>query len=322
VALASSASISELIEKKPRSPRTQLGDAAYRLSRNRMAVAGAAFIVVLVFSAIFADLIAPRSPTAANLADNYALPGAKYRLGADALGRDVFSRVIYGTRVSLVVAVTAATVSLTIGLIYGLTSAYAGGRVDEVMMRVVDFLYAFPSLIVVILLQVFFKSLARRGHAGGVVGVTLGINDALGGLLFIFVAIGALQWIGMSRLARAQTLSQKEKEFIVAARAIGVRPRRILYRHLLPNILGPCIVQETLMIPGYILLEAFLSFIGLGVDPPTPSWGIMIQEGYQGLRSFPHALFAPAAALALTVLAFNFLGDGLRDALDPSKSGG
>ena len=252
-----------------------------------MAVAGSVFILLLVFSAIFADLIAPRSPTAASLADNYALPGAKYWLGADALGRDVFSRVLYGTRVSLAVAVTAAAVSLTIGLIYGLTAAYAGGRVDEVMMRLVDFLYGFPSLIVVILLQVFFKSLARRGQTGGAVGVILGINNALGGLFFVFVAIGALQWIGMARLARAQTLSYKEKEFVVAAHAVGVRPRRILFWHLLPNILGPCIVQETLQIPGYILTEAFLSFIGLGVDPPTPSWGIMIQEGYQGLRSFP-----------------------------------
>lgn len=286
-----------------------------------MAVAGGVFILLLVFSAIFANLIAPRSPTAASLADNYALPGAKYWLGADALGRDVFSRVLYGTRVSLTVAVTAAAVSLTIGLIYGLTAAYAGGRVDEVMMRLVDFLYGFPSLIVVILLQVFFKSLVRRGQTGGVVGMILSINNALGGLFFVFVAIGALQWIGMARLARAQTLSYKEKEFVVAARAVGVRPLRILFWHLLPNILGPCIVQETLQIPGYVLTEAFLSFIGLGVDPPTPSWGIMIQEGYQGLRSFPHALFAPAAALALTVLAFNFLGDGLRDALDPSMSG-
>jgi oligopeptide transport system permease protein len=298
-----------------------LGDALRRLSRNKMAVAGAVFIVLLVLSAIFAGFIAQRSPTAARLSDNYALPGVKYWLGADALGRDVFSRVLYGTRVSLTVAVTAALISLTIGLLYGLTAAYAGGRVDELMMRLVDFLYGFPSLIVVILLQVFFKSLARRGQTEGFFGAILKLNSSLGGLLFIFIAIGALQWIGMARLARAQALAYKEKEFVVAARAVGVKPRRIVFSHLLPNILGPCIVQETLQIPGYILTEAFLSFIGLGVDPPTPSWGIMIQEAYQGLRSYPHVLFAPAAALALTVLAFNFLGDGLRDALDPGMSG-
>ena len=192
---------------------------------------------------------------------------------------------------------------------------------DDLMMRIVDFLYGLPLIIVVILLQVYFKAIARRGEATGLAGAIIGLNAAFGGLLFVFIAMGALNWIGMARITRGQVLSCKEKEFVEAARMVGAGPVRIIFRHLLPNILGPCIVQETLQIPGYILLEAFLSFIGLGVDPPTPSWGIMIQEGYQALRSYPHVLFPPAITLSLTVLAFNFLGDGLRDALDPMMRG-
>ena len=215
-------------------------------------------------------------------------------------------------------AVVAALVSLVIGVAYGITAGYFGGRVDEVMMRIVDFLYGLPIIIVVILMQVYFKAMARRGTDTGLVGVILDLNEAMGGLLFVFIAIGALNWIGMARIARGQTLSYKEKEFVEAARATGAGSRRILYVHLMPNILGPCIVQETLQIPGYILLEAFLSFIGLGVDAPTPSWGIMINEGFQALRSYPHIILVPSAALTATVLAFNFLGDGLRDAFDPA----
>ena len=170
----------------------------------------------------------------------------------------------------------------------------------------------------VILLQVFFKARARYGgDETGIWGVVLEINAQFGGLLFLFIAIGLLNWLTMARIARGQVLSAKQKEYVEAAYATGSKNTRILSRHLLPNVLGPCIVAETLMIPAYILLEAFLSFIGLGVDAPTPSWGIMIQEGYQALRSNPHVIVAPAVALTLTVLAFNFLGDGLRDAFDP-----
>ena len=212
-------------------------------------------------------------------------------------------------------------VSLLIGIVYGLVSGYAGGRVDDVMMRIVDFIYGIPVIIVVILMQVYFKALTRHGQASGWVAGLVSLNDAFGGLLFVFIAMGALNWIGMARIARGLVLSFKEKEFVEAARSIGGGTNRILFRHLLPNILGPCIVNETLQIPGYILLEAFLSFIGLGVNPPTPSWGIMIQEAYQALRSNPHVLMPPATALTLTVLAFNFLGDGLRDAFDPRMRG-
>jgi ABC-type dipeptide/oligopeptide/nickel transport system permease subunit len=221
----------------------------------------------------------------------------------------------------LAVALTAALVSLTIGLSYGLTSGYFGGQVDEIMMRLVDFLYGLPIIIVVILMQVYFKAMARRGGDEGLIGAILGINAAMGGMLFVFIAIGALNWIGMARIARGQTLSYKQKEFVEAARATGSRSPRIIFGHLLPNILGPCIVQETLQIPGYILLEAFLSFIGLGVDAPTPSWGIMVNEGFLALRASPHIILVPSAALVVTVLAFNFLGDGLRDAFDPRQRG-
>ncbi len=304
-----------------RSRRTPLGDAIQQLIRNRIAVVGGVFIIVLLLTAVFAGVLAPYDPGVTHLRDNYAPPGADYLLGADNLGRDILTRVLFGTRVSMAVAIVAATVSLIIGLVYGLVAGYLGGRIDDIMMRFVDFLYGLPIIIVVILLQVYFKAMARRGEATGLVAFVLDINKALGGLFFVFVALGALNWIGMARLARGQVLSYKEMEFVVAARAIGARPQRIIFTHLLPNILGPCIVQETLQIPGYILTEAFLSFIGLGVDPPTPSWGIMIQEGYQALRSYPHVLFAPAGALTLTVLAFNFLGDGLRDAFDPRMRG-
>ncbi len=304
----------ELPQRKERSP---WADAAYQLMQNRLAVISLGFILVLVLLAVFADVITPFDFATNHLKDNYALPGTTYWFGADNLGRDILTRTIYGTRVSVSVAVIAATVSLGIGLVYGIVSGYFGGRVDELMMRFVDFLYGLPIIIVVILMQVFFKAMARSGNATGIWGGLIALNKSLGGMLFIFIAIGALNWIGMARIARGQVLSYKEKEFIEAARSVGAGPTRIVFRHLLPNVIGPCIVQETLQIPGYILLEAFLSFIGLGVDAPTPSWGIMIQEGYQALRSYSHVIVAPAAALTLTVLAFNFLGDGLRDAFDP-----
>ncbi len=320
-----------------RKERTPLGDAIQQLLKNRLSVGSGIFIIVLIMMAIFADFLNGyalqgykiNQPAFAQqvLQDNNAkfghvsespkLAGFVYWLGADNLGRDLWSRTLYGTRVSVAVALVASSVSLIIGLSYGLISGYAGGRVDELMMRFVDFLYGLPILIVVILLQVYFKALARHGAEGGLIGFILGLNQAMGGLLFVFIAFGALNWLGMARIARGQTLSIKQKEFVEAAKSIGVSTPNIIFKHILWNVLGPCIVQETLQIPNYILTEAFLSYIGLGVDAPTPSWGIMINEAYQGLRSNPHALFPPAMALTLTVLAFNFLGDGLRDAFDP-----
>jgi len=326
-----------------RRERSPLSDAVYQLGKNKVAVASLIFIVLLIIAAFLAfylnayylqgyQEVLERTNQSAyakqTLQDNNALPGEEsgnpqlegfvYWLGADNLGRDLYSRTLYGARISLSVAIVAATVSLLIGVVYGMFAGYVGGRADDIMMRIVDFLYGLPVLIVVILMQVYFKSLSRRGGGEeGLVGWLLQVDQALGGLFFVFIAIGAVNWLGMARVARGQTLSVRNKEYVEAARAIGVSNMGIVFRQILPNIIGPCIVQETLQIPGYILFEAFLSFIGLGVNAPTPSWGIMINEAYQGLRSFPHQLFPPAIALTLTVLAFNFLGDGLRDAFDP-----
>jgi oligopeptide transport system permease protein len=325
-----------------RRERTPLGDAINQLRKNKVAVGSLIFIILLILSAVFADFLnayflqgfqseldRTNQPAYAKqtLQDNNALPmqesknpnleGYVYWLGADNLGRDIFSRTLYGTRVSIAVALVAGSVSLVIGIVYGLVAGYAGGRVDDLMMRIVDFLYGLPLLIVVILMQVFFKSYQRQGETNIIMDWMLSIDQAMGGMFFVFVVLGALSWLSMARIARGQTLSIKQKEFVEAARATGVRTPRIIFKQILPNILGPCIVQETLQIPGYILTEAFLSFIGLGVNAPTPSWGIMVNEAFQGLRSYPHALIPPAVMLTITVLAFNFLGDGLRDAFDP-----
>ena len=306
------------LTRKPRSPAV---DAFYMLLRNKVAVGSGIFLILLILVAVFASVIAPEGIDDQKLPDNYMDPGAKYILGADQFGRDILSRVIYGTRVSLSVAFMAAVVSLIIGLTYGLIAGFFGGLTDNVMMRIVDILYGFPFLIFVILLQVYFKAVASRGGAGTIAAPLIDLDRKMGGMLFIFIALGALNWLAMSRIARGQVLSYKEMEFVEGARMIGATDMRIIFRHLLPNILGPCIVYETMQIPLYIFTEAFLSFIGLGVNAPTPSWGIMVNNGYRALRAHPHVLWPPAIALVLTTLAFNFLGDGLRDAFDPRLKG-
>lgn len=249
-----------------------------------------------------------------------------YVLGGDSNGKDWLSQTIYGAQVSLSVGVVGATMSLIVGLIYGLVSGYYGGRIDNVMMRIVDFMYGFPTLVFIILMQVYFTEVARQYQdtdQQGIAGFVLALNKDMGGLLFLFIALGVLNWIGMARQARGLVLSYREKEFVEAARAVGANNRRIIFVHLLPNILGPLIVLETLAIPGYIFTEAFLSFIGLGVQPGTPSWGAMISEVRDrgGFFSNRHILLVPSIALVLTTLSFNFLGDGLRDALDPRMRG-
>ncbi len=307
-----------------------------RLLRNRVAVGSGIFIILMVLVALFAGTLAPYSFAEQDLTANNAIPewmlfmlpeGASdyaninndYVLSADHLGRDILSRTIFGARVSLTIAFAGSGVSLLVGVIYGMISGYSGGRIDNIMMRIVDFLYAFPFLITVILLQTYFKAISRRGGGEGLGSAIINLNNDLGGMLFLFIAIGLINWIGMARIARGQVLSYKQMEFVEAARAIGANDTRIMIRHLLPNILGPLIVAETLAIPGYIFTESFLSFIGLGVNAPTPSWGIMISEGVEALRIYPNQVLVPAIALSLTTLAFNFLGDGLRDAFDPRQ---
>jgi oligopeptide transport system permease protein len=327
---------------KGRSP----GQDAWReFKRNKVGVAGLIFIIAVTLMALFAPLLSPYDFAYQNNINSRSKPMTGYVVltsqlenchwagtplewgctifftGSDALGRDLWSRTVYGTRISLSISLAAALVSLVIGSIYGTISGYAGGRTDNVMMRVVDFLYAVPLLPIIILMQVYFKALARQGVTEGFSGKIIQINQNMGGMLFLFIAIGALNWIGMSRMARGQVLSYKSKEFVEAARAVGASSTRIIFRHLMPNIVGPLVIAETLAIPGYIFLEAILSFIGLGVNPPTPSWGQMISEGYQGLRSNPHLVLVPGLALTLLTLAFNFMGDGLRDAFDPKLRG-
>jgi oligopeptide transport system permease protein len=309
------------LETAVRKERSPWGDAWYQLTRNRVAMASLVFICLLILVAIFAPVIAPYHFAEGSLEDNYALPGDKFLVGADFMGRDILSRTLYGARISVSVAIVASLVSLLVGLTVGVISGYVGGRVDNIIMRIVDIIYAYPFIVFVILMQVYFKAISRRGGSEGFAGTLIELDSMTGGMLFVFIAIGLINWLGMARLARGQVLSYKEKEFVEAAHSIGASGGRIVFRHLLPNVIGPLIVAETLQIPTYIFIEAFLSFIGLGVDPPTPSWGGMISEGFRGLRSYPHLIAAPAIALSLTTLAFNFLGDGLRDALDPRLRG-
>ncbi len=338
--------LADLLKEPTVKSRSPLGDAFREFRANRIGVAGAVFILLVIFMALIAPIITPYNFATQNNRNSRAKPMTGYTtttdqveekchwsgtplewgcaiflVGSDALGRDLWSRVIYGTRVSLAVALVASGVSLMIGTVVGTISGFIGGRVDNLIMRLVDFLYAVPFLPIVILMQVYFQALARRGVSTGLAGLLISWNQALGGMLFIFIAIGALGWLGMARLARGQVLSYKSKEFVEAARALGASNTRLMFRHLLPNIIAPLLVSETLAIPGYIFLESALSFIGLGVNPPTPSWGAMISEGYLGIRSNPHLVLVPGLLLAFLTLAFNFMGDGLRDALDPRVHG-
>ena len=325
--------------------RSPAADAFREFRRNRVAVAGAIFIVIEVLIALLAPVLTPYNFRDQNVTTNYVKPLTGYDIvetrldvchwantplewgctiylaGSDALGRDLWSRVVYGSRVSLSVAIVAAMVSLGIGIFMGTLSGYAGGWVDNLIMRVVDFLYAVPLLPLIILVSVYFKALGREGGQTGLTGFLLSVDQATGGLFLVFLVIGILNWIGLARLARGQVLSYKRKEFIEAAYAMGAGHNRIMFRHLLPNIIGTLLIAESLAIPGYIFLEAALSFIGLGVNPPTPSWGAMINEGYQGIRSNAYLVLVPGLALVLTTLAFNFMGDGLRDAFDPRQRG-
>jgi len=294
-------------------------DAFKRLAKNKLAVSGAVIIFFLVLVAIMAPLIAPRHYSDADFAAVYSPPGALYPLGADFLGRDLLSRLIYGTRISLQVGVLGALSAFSIGILYGTISGYFGGNLDNVMMRIVDILYAFPDLLFVILLMVTFKS-GYGGEEAAKNPLVLGlvaIDKQLGGMMFILIGISVTSWVGMARMSRGMALSLREREFVQAAKAQGAHDFTIMARHLMPNLVGPLLVSVTLAVPGYIGTEAFLSFIGLGVDPPTPSWGAMVADGYQAMRSYPHLAIFPGLALAIVMLSFNFLGDGLRDALDP-----
>lgn len=319
-------------------------DAWRRLRRNKFAIIGAVIIILNILMAIFAPQIAPKAYDRQELQYNNAaplwisrvfpsmlpreeggyvttVPFSEFPLGADNLGRDMLSRIVYGARVSLLVAFVGPLMSIIVGLGVGLAAGYFGGRVDNLLMRLVDLMYAFPTLLLIILFMTFFRTTVANPEPG-TLSAALGELDAnSGGILFIFVGIGLTSWMQMARLVRGQVLSVREKEYIEAAKSIGTKTPSIMWRHILPNILGPLIIVETLTIPQYISYEAFLSFIGLGVNPPRPSWGSMIAEGSRTISSYPHQALFPAIALFLIMFAFNFLGDGLRDALDVRMRG-
>lgn len=323
-------------------PSSLTSDAFRRLSRNRAAMIGAIIVAINILAAIFAPYIAPKDYDEASFKDTNGTPvwvtkifpkmkpveeggyvkiRNQYLLGADNLGRDLLSRIIYGSRISLAVGIMAPLINLTVGLLIGLVSGYRGGWLDNLIMRFVDIMFAFPTYLLIILLMAVFR-LGVNNLEPGSLGYAFGqLDAAMGGLLFIFIGIGLTSWMGEARLARGQVLSVRENDYIVAAYAVGASTPRIIFKHILPNILGPLIIAETLAIPGYIAYEAFLSFIGLGVNPPTPSWGSMIADGAVRLQSYPNNALFPALALFILMFAFNFLGDGLRDAFDPTLRG-
>lgn len=273
-------------------------DALRRLRRNKLALFGLCFIIITATLAIITPWIAPYAYDAQDLALGPSPPSAQHWLGTDYLGRDLLTRLLYGGRISLMVGFAATGVSLLIGVLYGATAGFLGGRTDSAMMRLVDILYALPFTIFVIILMVFF-----------------GRN-----IILLFMAIGAIEWLTMARIVRGQVISLRKKEFIEAAEAMGFSQWRILTRHLIPNALGPIIVYTTLTIPQVMLLEAFLSFLGLGVQAPMSSWGLLIRDGADHMEQYPWLLLAPSITLSLALFSLNFLGDGLRDALDPRAS--
>ena len=280
-------------------------DARRRLFRNRAALAGMAVLGVIAVLALFAPLLSPFAYDEVNYdiiacAPNWwpleaACRAPGHIFGTDAVGRDLFVRVLFGARVSLAVGLVATLVSLLIGVLYGAVAGYIGGRVDGLMMRIVDVLYSLPFIFFVIILMVMFDR----------------------NFFLLFVAIGAVEWLTMARIVRGQTLSIKQKEFIEAARAGGVSSAGIIARHIIPNVVGPVMVYVTLTVPGVILTESFLSFLGLGIQEPLTSWGVLISDGADQMETAPWMLLFPALFMAVTLFCFNFIGDGLRDALDP-----
>ena len=273
-------------------------DAFYRLTRNRAAMFGGFILILLIICAVAAPLIAPYSYSYQDLNLGASPPSFDHFLGTDVLGRDLLSRILYGARISLLVGFVATGVALVIGVSWGIIAGYFGGRIDSIMMRIVDVLYGLPFIIFIILLMVIF-----------------GRN-----LWLLFGAIGAVEWLTMARIVRGQVIGLKNQEFVLAAKAMGVSNFSMFRRHLLPNILGPIAVYATLTIPQVMLLEGFLSFLGLGIQPPMSSWGTLIKDGVESMEEYSWLLVYPGITFTVTLFALNFFGDGLRDALDPKTS--
>ena len=292
------------------------GDAFRRLRRSRLAFASGVLLLMLVLVAIFAPLVAPYPYAEQDYTALTQGPGSAHWLGTDELGRDVLSRLIFGARISITVGLVVQGVILLIGVPAGLAAGYYGGKLDTIIMRTVDTLYSIPSLLFVIVIMTFLRAKFQVAD-GGITGAVASLDDRTGGLIGIFIGLGLVNWMPAARLVRAQAVSLKHKEFVEAARGLGASDRRIMAQHLLPNVVATIVVTATLGIPQAIIYEAGISFLGLGARPPMPSWGLMIAEAIPNLRSYPYMLVSPALILSLTVLAFNFLGDGLRDAFDP-----
>lgn len=270
-------------------------DAWIKLSKNHLALAGLGLLIFLCIVSLLTPWIAPYGYEQQNLLLGATPPSMQHWLGTDVFGRDMLTRIMWGGRVSLTVGFIATAVALAIGVVWGAVAGYMGGRVDMVMMRLVDILYALPFMIFIILLMVVF------GRS----------------MLLLFFAIGAVEWLTMARIVRGQVMSLRKQEFVEAAHSLGLPQWTIIRRHIIPNTLGPVIVYTTLTIPSVMLLEAFLSFLGLGIQPPQSSWGLLINYGVETMEEYPWLLIFPGIALSLTLFALNFLGDGLRDALDP-----
>jgi len=287
-----------------------------RLRKNRLAVISGLFILVIALMAI----VLPEIMSVKYSDQNYNAvtqgPSWSHLMGTDDLGRDIFVRLVYGARISLTVGLVVQFVIIIIGVPLGLLAGYAGGKVDTIIMRSVDVLYAMPNLLFVILIMTFLRG-TFGAQPGGFTHVLAWLDGRTGGLFGVYIGLGLISWLTVARIVRVNAMSLKEKEFIEAARGLGASHAQIMFKHLLPNTMAMVVVATTLGIPSAILYEAGLSFLGLGVIPPTPSWGLMISEAIPNLRAHPYMLVFPAMALSLTVLAFNFLGDGLRDALDP-----
>jgi oligopeptide transport system permease protein len=294
-----------------RKQRSLWVDAWNRLRRNKAAMVGLVIVAMACMAAATAQWIAPYNPfdqqTANNLRDpiwgNPQYRDPSHLFGTDQLGRDILSRLLYSARISILVGFVPAAVVFLIGVSIGMLAGYAGGRTDNILMRFTDVIYAFPDLLFLIIIMTSLRE--------------TGIGQLLGGLLLMFLAIAVVNWIGVARLTRGQVLSLKEREFVEAARAIGATPIRIMTKHLFPNALAPLIVQTAFAVPTYILYEAGLSFLGVGIRPPIPTWGSMLNEGFLVFSSTPWPVLLPSFCISIVMLAFTFIGDGLRDALDP-----
>ncbi|MCF0157348.1 ABC transporter permease [Veillonella caviae] len=284
---------------------THVGDVSFvvrpnwwqRFKRNRLAVIGACIIITMIVLAIIGPMVSPYSYADQSLLEANQGPSLVHWFGTDTLGRDIYTRVMYGARISLTIGIVAGLLNLVIGVMYGGVSGYLGGKVDYIMMAIVDVLYGIPLLLYVILLMVIIGP----------------------GLTSIFAALGIAYWLNMARIVRSQIMKVKEEEYVIAAESMGIPKWRILWRHILPNCVGPIIITLTLAIPEAIFTEAFLSFIGLGVNAPMASWGVLAAEGISSMRSYPFQLIFPALAISITMLGFVFLGDGVRNIFDPKE---